>query len=180
MSEESNGVPGEGSPEQYAIGISFGNSYSSIAHISGEGKIEVIANEEGDRQIPSILSYIEGEEFHGTQAKAQLIRNSKNTVAFFRDYIGKDYKSIDPTPCHASAHPLEEQGNTVFAVRDTDSETENKVSVLEIATRHLKRLKNSATDFAGKTVTSAVMAVPTDTNDEQKTALTNAAANTTL
>src|ERR1700742_60702 len=152
MSEESNGVPGEGSPEQYAIGISFGNSYSSIAHISGEGKVEVIANEEGDRQIPSILSYIEGEEFHGTQAKAQLIRDSKNTVPFFRDYIDRDYKSIDPTPCHASAHPIEDKGQIFFAVQDTDSGEENKVPVLEVATRHLKRLKNSASDFIGKTV----------------------------
>ena len=55
-----------------------------------EGKVEVIANEEGDRQIPSVLSYIEGEEYHGTQAKAQLVRNSKNTVAYFRDFIGKE------------------------------------------------------------------------------------------
>ena len=180
MSEAANGAPAEGSPEHYAIGISFGNSYSSIAHISGEGKVEVIANEEGDRQIPSILSYIDGEEFHGTQAKAQLVRHSKNTVAFFRDYIGKDYKSIDPTPCHGSAHPIEEKGNTAFSIRDTDEEAENKVSVIEIATRHLTRLKNSATDFAGKTVTSAVMAVPTDTNDEQKAALTRAAADTNV
>lgn len=43
-----------------------------------------------DRQIPSVLSYIEGEEYHGTQAKTQLVRNSKNTVAYFRDYIGKE------------------------------------------------------------------------------------------
>jgi molecular chaperone DnaK (HSP70) len=43
-----------------------------------------------DRQIPSILSYVDKEEFHGTQAKAQLIRNSKNTVAYFRDYLGKE------------------------------------------------------------------------------------------
>lgn len=179
MSDEVNGVPAQGSPEQYAIGISFGNSYSSIAHISGEGKVEVIANEEGDRQIPSFLSYIEGEEFHGTQAKAQLVRNSKNTVAFFRDYIGKDYKSIDPTPCHGSAHPIEESGKVAFSIRDTaDSETENRVPVLEIATRHLTRLKNSAADFIGKTVTAAVVAVPTDTNDEQKAALSKAAANT--
>jgi molecular chaperone DnaK (HSP70) len=180
MSEQTNGVPAEGPREQYAIGISFGNSYSSIAHISGEGKVEVIANEEGDRQIPSILSYIEGEEFHGTQAKAQLVRNSKNTVAFFRDYVGRDYKSIDPTPCHGSAHPIEENGKICFSVRDTDSETENKLPVLEVATRHLKRLKNSASDFAGRPVTAAVVAVPTDTNDEQKAALTKAAANTNV
>ena len=44
-----------------------------------------------DRQIPSILSYIEGEEYQGTQAKSQLVRNSKNTVAYFRDYLGKEY-----------------------------------------------------------------------------------------
>jgi len=43
-----------------------------------------------DRQIPSILSYIDGEEYHGTQAKAQLVRNSKNTVTNFRDYLGKE------------------------------------------------------------------------------------------
>lgn len=56
-----------------------------------EGKAEVIANEEGDRQIPSFLSYIEGEEYHGTQAKSQLVRNSRNTVAYFRDYLGQEY-----------------------------------------------------------------------------------------
>lgn len=71
-----------------------------------EGKVEVIANEEGgsssdirchetqltrlDRQIPTVLSYIDGEEYHGTQAKAQLIRNPQNTVAYFRDYLGKE------------------------------------------------------------------------------------------
>lgn len=53
-----------------------------------EGKAEVIANEDGDRQIPSILSYVEGEELHGGQAKSQLVRNAKNTVAYFRDFLG--------------------------------------------------------------------------------------------
>ena len=43
-----------------------------------------------DRQIPSILSYVQGEEYHGTQAKIQLVRNPENTVAFFRDFIGKE------------------------------------------------------------------------------------------
>ena len=44
-----------------------------------------------DRQIPSILSYINGEEYHGTQAKNQLVRNAANTVAHFRDFIGRKY-----------------------------------------------------------------------------------------
>ena len=72
-----------------AIGISFGNAYSSIACTQG-GDAKVLANEEGDRQIPSILSYVDGEEFHGTQAKAQLVRNADNTCAGFRDYLGKE------------------------------------------------------------------------------------------
>jgi len=81
----------EGVATKVAIGISFGNSYSSIAHTTGEGRAEVIANELGDRQIPSFLSYVEGEEFHGTEAKNQLVRNPRNTVGYFRDFLGKEY-----------------------------------------------------------------------------------------
>ena len=44
-----------------------------------------------DRQIPSILSYVDGEEYNGQQAKQQLIRNHKNTVAYFRDFVGQEY-----------------------------------------------------------------------------------------
>ncbi|KAJ5130577.1 uncharacterized protein N7515_006616 [Penicillium bovifimosum] len=157
--------------ERYAIGISFGNSCSSIARISPEGKAEVIANEEGDRQIPSILSYIDGEEYHGTQAKAQLVRNSGNTVAYFRDFIGKEFKSIDPTPCHQSAHPQQKDSTIAFTIRDTESETPNTVTVSEITTRHFKRLRSSATDFLGKDVNAAVITVPTDFTDAQREAL---------
>lgn len=98
---------GEEVAARVAIGISFGNSYSSIANTTGEGKADVIANEDGgelgccpgykesadefvDRQIPSVLSYVEGEEFNGNQAKSQLVRNPKNTVAYFRDFLGKE------------------------------------------------------------------------------------------
>ncbi|KAJ5888452.1 Ribosome-associated complex subunit SSZ1 [Penicillium taxi] len=161
--------------ERFAIGISFGNTSSSIARISPEGKVEVIANEEGDRQIPSILSYIEGEEYHGTQAKAQLIRNSKNTVAYFRDFLGKEFKAIDPTPCHASAHPEQSSSTVAFTIRDTPSESPNTITVSEITTRHIRRLKQSAADFLGKEVNAAVITVPTDFTDAQREALVAAA-----
>ncbi|KAJ5590947.1 Ribosome-associated complex subunit SSZ1 [Penicillium hetheringtonii] len=169
------GDAANGAAERFAIGISFGNSCSSIARISPDGKAEVIANEEGDRQIPTVLSYIEGEEYHGTQAKSQLIRNSGNTVAYFRDYLGKDFKSIDPTPCHASAHPQQSDSTVAFSIRDSPSETPNSVTVSEITTRHLRRLKQSATDFLGKEVNAAVITVPTDFSDAQREALVAAA-----
>jgi molecular chaperone DnaK (HSP70) len=161
--------------ERVAIGISFGNSYSSIGFTTSDGKAEVIANEDGDRQIPSILSYVEGEELHGTQAKAQLIRNPKNTVAYFRDFLGQEFKSIDPSPCHASAHPVQQESTIAFNIRDTQEEKENAVTVSEITTRHLKRLRNSASDYLGKSVNSAVITVPTNFSDAQKEALNKAA-----
>ncbi|KAF9891723.1 Hsp70 protein that interacts with Zuo1p [Aspergillus nanangensis] len=170
MSDATNGAS-----ERFAIGISFGNTSSSIARINPEGKAEVIANEEGDRQIPSVLSYIDGEEYHGTQAKAQLIRNSKNTVAYFRDYLGKNFKSIDPTPCHNSAHPVQSDSTVAFSICDSTSETPNTVTVSEVATRHLRRLKDSASDYLGKQVNAAVITVPSDFNDAQREALTAAA-----
>lgn len=54
------------------------------------GRLDTMADALVDRQIPSVLSYVEGEELHGTQAKAQLVRQPKNTVAYFRDFIGKE------------------------------------------------------------------------------------------
>ncbi|XBQ85733.1 Hsp70 protein that interacts with Zuo1p [Aspergillus fumigatus] len=171
---DSNGVAAE-APERFAIGISFGNSSSSIARLTPEGKAEVIANEEGDRQIPTVLSYIDGEEYHGTQAKAQLVRNPQNTVAYFRDYVGKNFKSIDPTPCHQSAHPQQVDSTVAFTIRDTASETPNTVTVSEITTRHLRRLKQSASDYLGKDANAAVITVPTDFTDVQREALIAAA-----
>ncbi len=44
-----------------------------------------------DRQIPTILSYVDGEEYTGNQAKAMLIRNPTNTVVSFKDFLGQEY-----------------------------------------------------------------------------------------
>lgn len=44
-----------------------------------------------DRQIPTILSYVDGDEYYGGQAKNFLVRNPKNTVAYFREFLGKEY-----------------------------------------------------------------------------------------
>lgn len=161
--------------QRVAIGISFGNSYSSIAWTTTDGKAEVIANEDGDRQIPSFLSYVEGEELHGGQAKSQLVRNAKNTVAYFRDFLGQEFKSIDPTPSHQSAHPVQHDTSVAFKIRDSEEEKENEVTVSEITTRHLKRLRSSASNYLGKEVNAAVITVPTNFTDAQKEALNKAA-----
>ncbi|KAF2820016.1 actin-like ATPase domain-containing protein [Ophiobolus disseminans] len=161
--------------QRVAIGLSFGNSYSSIAYTTGEGKAEVIANEDGDRQIPSALSYVEGEELHGGQAKSQLVRNAGNTVAYFRDFLGQDFKSVDPSPCHQSAHPTQQGDGVAFSIRDTEEDKENTIPVGDITTRHLTRLRTSASDYLGKNVNAAVITVPTNFSEAQKEALKSAA-----
>ncbi|KLU82922.1 hsp70-like protein [Magnaporthiopsis poae ATCC 64411] len=165
--------------DRVAIGIAIGNSNSSIA-FTVDDKAEVIANEDGDRQIPTILSYVDGDEYYGLQAKNFLIRNPTNTIAYFRDFLGQEFKSIDPTHCHAAAHPEDKSGTVSFTVRDKVAEEGEEVqpstlSVSEVATRYIRRLVGSASEYLGKTVTSAVITVPTNFNDKQREALTAAA-----
>lgn len=64
-----------------------------------------------------------------------------------------------------------------FSIHDSDDETPSTVSVSEITTRHLRRLKQSASDFLGKTVNAAVISVPTNFGDAQREALIAAAKN---
>jgi molecular chaperone DnaK (HSP70) len=86
----SAGKTGLKAEDRKAIGITLGNSNSSIAYLK-EDNVEVIANEDGDRQIPTVLSYVDGDEYYGQQAKAFLVRQPKQTVAYFRDFLGKEY-----------------------------------------------------------------------------------------
>ncbi|KAF9879404.1 hsp70 chaperone [Colletotrichum karsti] len=173
---DSRPAPGD----RTVIGITFGNSNSSIAY-TVDDKAEVIANEDGDRQIPTILSYVDGDEYYGAQAKAFLVRNPDNTIAYFKEFLGKEFKSIDPTHNHASAHPKDVSGTISFSVKDKEgAEEPSTVSVSEAATRYIRRLVGSASDYLGKKVTSAVITVPTNFSEKQKEALVKAAADAGL
>ncbi|KAH0497356.1 hypothetical protein TgHK011_004668 [Trichoderma gracile] len=174
---ESNGVKAGVEPsDRVAIGITFGNSNSSIA-FTVDDKAEVIANEDGDRQIPTVLSYVDGDEYYGTQAKSFLVRNPTNTIAFFKDFLGQEFKSIDPTHCHAAAHPQEVSGEVAFTVKDKAGEDDEPsvITVSEAATRYLRRLVTAASEYLGKKVTSAVITVPTNFTEKQREALIKAA-----
>ncbi|RXW19695.1 hypothetical protein EST38_g6170 [Candolleomyces aberdarensis] len=86
------------------VGINFGNSYASIAVHAKEGQAECIANEDGERQIACAISFSGEEMYIGNQAKAQLVKNAKNTIINFRDLLGKKFSEIpQPTTPAASA-----------------------------------------------------------------------------
>ncbi|KAI0130184.1 Hsp70 protein-domain-containing protein [Xylariales sp. AK1849] len=171
MSDKKSGVSPD---ERCAIGLTFGNSYSSIACTIDDSPV-VIANEDGDRQIPTILSYVDGEEYTGIQAKAFLVRNPKNTAVSFRDFLGQDFKSIDPTHCHAAARAQDVDGGVSFTIQDKAEGEPSTISVSDIATRYIRRLVQSASDYIGKKVTSAVLTVPTNFTEKQREALIKAA-----
>lgn len=175
MAENGATKAGPEPADRVAIGITFGNSNSSIA-FTVDDKAEVIANEDGDRQIPTVLSYVDGDEYYGAQAKAFTVRNPTNTIAFFRDFLGQEFKSLDPTHCHATAHPQDVSGTVSFSVQDKGSEEDaSTVSISEASTRYLRRLVQSASDYLGKKVTSAVITVPTNFGDKQREALIKSA-----
>jgi molecular chaperone DnaK (HSP70) len=81
------------------------------------------------------------------------------------------YSSIDPTPCHQSAHPVQSDSTVAFSIQDTLDGNSSIITVSEITTRHLRRLKQSASDFLGKSVNAAVITVPTNFSDAQREAL---------
>lgn len=88
--------------------------------------------------------------------------------------LPRRYEQIDPTNSHAAAHPIEADGVTAFKIKQTGDEELTTVSISEITTRHIKRLRDSAADFIGKKIEGAVITVPTDFTEEQRKALVEA------
>ena len=157
------------------LGISFGNTSSSIAYINPKNDVDVIANPDGERAIPSVLSYVGEDEYHGGQALQQLVRNPSNTIINFRDFIGKSFADCDVSRCAAGAPAVDVDGKVGFAIKRGEG-VEERVTVDEVVSRHLNRLKLAAEDYIGQTISSTVLTVPTDFTQEQKDAMSAAAA----
>ncbi|GJJ10500.1 hypothetical protein Clacol_004726 [Clathrus columnatus] len=98
-----NGTASVGDERETVIGINFGNSFSSIAIITKEGKAECIANEAGERQIPSCIAFHGEEMYVGDQATHHLIKNSQNTITNFRNLLGKKFSEISSEPQNSLA-----------------------------------------------------------------------------
>ncbi|CCK68899.1 ribosome-associated complex protein SSZ1 KNAG_0B04640 [Huiozyma naganishii CBS 8797] len=157
------------------IGIAFGNTSSSIAYINLKNDVDVIANPDGERAIPSVLSYVGEDEYHGGQALQQLVRNSKNTIINFRDFIGVPFSKCDVSRCEGGAPAVEIDGKVGFVISRGEG-VEEKLTVDEVVSRHLNRLKLAAEDYVGQTIKDTVLTVPTDFTVEQKSALKAAAS----
>lgn len=148
------------------LGVSFGNITSTIAIVKQDKKstLEVIANQDGERSINSALSYKQGNEYHGGQAIQQLVRNSKNTIINFRDFL--QYEKFSSIPkellkrCEDSCN-LIDIGNDVPGFEyEVETGVSVKKSVIEVTGNHFKQLKLAADDYTSTDFEKVILSVP--------------------
>ncbi|GAA5855663.1 hypothetical protein JCM9279_003296 [Rhodotorula babjevae] len=156
------------------LGLNFGQSFSSVAIIDKEGLADCIANDDGERQIASALSFSGTEEYYGVPARVQLVRNPKNTILAFRNLLGKTYAEVKDVkqPCN-SAPIVDKDGQPAFTVEINGAAT--TLTAHDCAVRFLRVLLSYATDFLGRPISDAVLTVPSDFSAAQTDALVAAA-----
>jgi len=152
------------------IGIDLGTTNSCVAIIEA-GKSKVIENSEGARTTPSIVAYTENEILVGASAKRQAVTNPKNTIYAAKRLIGRKFKEqavqkdIDLMP-----YEIMESKNGDAWVRAQGKE----LAPPQISAEVLRKMKKTAEDYLGETVTKAVITVPAYFNDSQRQATKDA------
>ena len=153
------------------IGIDLGTTNSCVA-IMESGKPKVIENSEGARTTPSIVAYTdEGEVLVGAPAKRQAVTNPKNTIYAVKRLIGRRFgdaevqKAVKLVPYKIVQGP---NGDAWVEVRG------KKMAPPEISAQVLMKMKKTAEDYLGETVTEAVITVPAYFNDAQRQATKDA------
>lgn len=153
------------------IGIDLGTTNSCVAIMEGN-TTRVIENSEGARTTPSIIAYQEdGEILVGASAKRQAVTNPKNTIYAAKRLIGRKFdekevqKDIDLMPFTITKA---DNGDAWVEVRG------QKLAPPQISAEVLRKMKKTAEDFLGETVTEAVITVPAYFNDAQRQATKDA------
>jgi molecular chaperone DnaK len=150
------------------IGIDLGTTNSCVAVLEG-GEPVVIQNSEGGRTTPSIVGFTsKGERVAGQPAKNQMITNPENTVYSIKRFMGRRYSEVG-SEMKLVPYKVTEQGNDVRV--DISGK---KYSPQEISAFVLQKMKKTAEDYLGETVTEAVITVPAYFNDAQRQATKDA------
>jgi molecular chaperone DnaK len=133
------------------------------------GEPLVIQNSEGGRTTPSIVGFTsKGERVVGQPAKNQRITNPENTIFSIKRFMGRRYSEVNNEMARVPYHVVE-QGNDVRV--DIDGK---KYSPQEISAFVLQKMKKTAEDYLGETVSEAVITVPAYFNDAQRQATKDA------
>ena len=156
------------------IGIDLGTTYSCVG-IWKNGKVEIIANDQGDRTTPSWVAFTDTERLIGAGAKNQASLNPENTIFDAKRLIGRKFS--DPVTKQDIAHwPFKVvPDSTDKPMIEVKYQGETKqFSPEEISSMVLIKMKKIAEDFLGEPVKNAVITVPAYFNDSQRIATKDA------
>ena len=147
------------------IGIDLGTTNSCVSVMEGNDPV-VITNAEGKRTTPSVVAFVEGGEIKvGDAAKRQAVTNPKKTIYSIKRFMGNKYSDLG-----------QEIARVPYAVVQGDNDTPRVdidgrlYSPQEISAMILQKMKKTAEDFLGQTVSRAVITVPAYFNDAQRQA----------
>ncbi|XP_022662585.1 heat shock cognate 71 kDa protein-like [Varroa jacobsoni] len=158
-----------------AIGIDLGTTFSCVG-VFRHGKVEIIANEQGNRTTPSYVAFTDTERLIGDAAKNQVAMNPTNTVFDAKRLIGRRFEeqTVQSDMKHWSFRVTKVDGRPKIQV---DFKGEEKTFYPEeISSMVLVKMKETAEAYLGLTVTDAVITVPAYFNDSQRQATKDAGA----
>ncbi|CAG0916662.1 unnamed protein product [Notodromas monacha] len=156
-----------------AIGIDLGTTYSCVG-VFQHGKVEIIANDQGNRTTPSYVAFTDTERLIGDAAKNQVAMNPNNTVFDAKRLIGRKFEdaTVQSDMKHWPFNVVSDGGKPKIQV-DYKGETKT-FSPEEISSMVLLKMKETAEAYLGKTVTDSVVTVPAYFNDSQRQATKDA------
>lgn len=162
--------------ETLSIGIDLGTTYCCVGTWVND-RVEIIANDQGNRTMPSYVAFTDNERLIGEAAKNQIGRNPKNTIFDSKRFIGRTFGD--------SGVQKDKELMPVKIVSDDNNKPRFRVDVYgeskelspeEVASMILLKMKQSAEAFLGKSVKNAVITVPAYFNDSQRQATKDAGA----
>lgn len=163
-------MPSDNTP---AIGIDLGTTYSCVA-LFQHGKVEIIANDQGNRITPSYVAFTDTERLIGDAAKAQVAMNPENTVFDAKRLIGRTYDDpkIQADLKHWPFKVVKDGNKPKITV---DFKGEKKVfNPEEISAMVLTKMKETVELYLGQKIKDVVVTVPAYFNDSQRQATKDA------
>ncbi|CAF1484486.1 unnamed protein product [Rotaria magnacalcarata] len=156
-----------------AIGIDLGTTYSCVG-VFQHGKVEIIANDQGNRTTPSYVAFTDSERLIGDSAKNQVAMNASNTVFDAKRLIGRkfDDSTVQSDMKHWPFKVINQNGKPTIQI---EYKHETKLfTPEEISSMVLTKMKETAEAYLGKKVLQAVVTVPAYFNDAQRQATKDA------